>query len=1347
LLEFQVLGPFQVIKEGRPLPLGAYKQRALLALLLLERNHVVPRDRLVDALWGESPPASTTTSLHVYVSRLRRALAHVDREDGGVLVTQPPGYLLRAPADSVDGARFERLVAAGGDAIRAGKAVEAEEALARALGLWRGPALADFASEEFAQAEIARLERLRLRALEDRVEAFLLLGRHADALGELPALVERHPYEERPRAQLMLALYRSGRAAEALAVYRDFQQLLRDDLGLDPSLQLRELESGILRQDPALGPGVTFAAPAIATPADLAGSTASTEPLAGPGASRTERKTVTMLVAAVVHVADDRKDPEDVRARLEPFHRCFRQAVQRYGGTIEVVSGDAASAAFGAPTTHEDDPERAVRAAIRLRDWAVEDGRVRVRIGLDTGDAIVALDTRPRPGEAITTGEVVSVAMRAQTAAPTNGILVGERAYQLTEQVIDYREAEPIEPTRRVWEALRTRARLGVGVVDHAEAPLVGRERELALIESTLARVRETRSPQLVTLMGVPGIGKSRLVYELRQAVDKDPSVIITWRQGNSLPYGDGVSFWALAEIVKAQAGILETDADAAAEEKLSRAVHAISDEEAEWVTRHLRPLVGLGSDRELAAERRSEAFAAWRRFFEALADRRPLVLLFEDLQWADDGLLDFVDALVEWATGVPLLVMATARPELLERRPDWAGGKANAVTLSLSPLSDEETGRLLAHLLEQTVLPAETRSTLLINAGGNPLYAEQYVRMLSERGQLEELPLPETVHSIIAARLDALSPAEKSLLQSTAVFTNVFWSGAAAAVEGLDDSIAAAHLNALERKQVVQRARRSSVAGQSEYAFSHVLLRDVAYGQLPRAARAEKHERAAAWIESLGRPEDHAESTAHHYLAALEYTRAVGGNVGPFEERARVALRRAGERALALNAYTAAARFFGGALELSPADDERPTLLFCYGKALSRSASPDEGILVQARDSMLAAGDAERAAECQVIIGELLWRRGERERAFANLDQAIAMVERRPASYAKAYALSILSRFRSAADDPRPALEIARAAMAIAEELGLDDLRADALNTIGVTRVTTGDRGGLRDLERSIAIAEAANSPQSIRGYFNLGGMLANLGDLRRAAELHAKGDRLAERFGDAAYTEWFEAERVYQHYWSGEWDAAISLAEQLIARAEHGASRRPELDGCLVRGWIALARGDLAGAMAYTDRAGDFSRAAGDPQNLYPALALRARTLVAAGRRTEAAACADELLRLLGERPSLPSFWVLDLAIVLLALGRGSELGEVGARTPSTRWLEAARAYVEGEPGRAASICAEIGALSEEAYARLEAATVALVAGRRSDAEAELGRALDFYRRVRADAYCRRADELLAA
>jgi ATP/maltotriose-dependent transcriptional regulator MalT len=311
-----------------------------------------------------------------------------------------------------------------------------------------------------------------------------------------------------------------------------------------------------------------------------------------------------------------------------------------------------------------------------------------------------------------------------------------------------------------------------------------------------------------------------------------------------------------------------------------------------------------------------------------------------------------------------------------------------------------------------------------------------------------------------------------------------------------------------------------------------------------------------------------------------------------------------------------------------------------------------------------------------------------------------------RAPSYAKAYAFSTLAQFRIRADEADAALAAAREAMTIADELGLDEMRADALMTIGLTRTTTGDLGGLEDLERSIAIAEEANSPLAIRGYLNLGSMLANLGDLRRAAELHAQGERLAERFGDATWSVWLEIERLYEHYWRGDWDAALELADQLRARAERGDSRRLEIDPRLVRGWIALAGGDEALALADADRALALAREAGDPQNLYPALALRARTLAATGRQADAEEHADELLRLMREQPSLPSFWVTDLAIVLADLGRGEELEDAARDLQPTRWLDAARAYVAGRTADAADLYAEIAASPEEAYARLRTA-----------------------------------------
>ena len=501
-------------------------------------------------------------------------------------------------------------------------------------------------------------------------------------------------------------------------------------------------------------------------------------------------------------------------------------------------------------------------------------------------------------------GDVVNTTARLQTAAPVNGILVGEATRRATAGVISYRRASPVmakgkaEPVP-AWEAVEARSRFGIDLPTTSRAPLVGRLHESRVLGEALERVQREHSPQLVTLVGVPGIGKSRLVAELFQRVDNDPSQVVTWRQGRSLPYGDGVTFWALAEMVKAQAGILETDREEDAEEKLREAVASLIADpgDAQWISGHLRPLAGVSTASAPAGDRREEAFTAWRRFFEALAEQNPLVLVFEDLHWADDNLLDFVEHLVDWAGAVPMLVVCSTRPVLLERRPGWAGATRNATKLSLAPLSDDETSKLISNLSDRPVMPLETQQALLARAGGNPLYAEQYVRILSERSHAEELPLPETVQGIIAARLDALSPEEKALLQDASVLGKVFWLGAV--TSGLDRRTAEIRLHALERKDFVQRARRSSVADEAEYSFLHVLVRDVAYGQIPRAGRGEKHRRAAEWIASLGRPEDHAEMLAHHYTNALELRRATGQPIeAPFAARALESLRDAGERA-----------------------------------------------------------------------------------------------------------------------------------------------------------------------------------------------------------------------------------------------------------------------------------------------------------------------------------------------------------------------------------------------------------------------------------------------------------------
>ncbi len=548
-------------------------------------------------------------------------------------------------------------------------------------------------------------------------------------------------------------------------------------------------------------------------------------------------------------------DPEDVEAILRPYHERLRDELERRGGTVEKFIGDAVMAVFGAPVSHEDDPERAVRAAIAIRDWARESDGLQVRIGVNTGEALVNLDARAAAGEGMVAGDVVNTAARLQSAAPTNGILVGEHAYNATKHVVEYRAAEGVEAKGKaepvhVWEAVQARSRFGVDVRQWSRAPLVGRERERTLLVETLKRVRSGRSPQLVTLVGVPGIGKSRLVYELFQSIERGDE-LIAWRQGRSLPYGEGVPFWAFAELTKAHAGILEDDAPDAAVGKLEAAVESIIPEaERDWVAGQLRPLVGLEADGDTGADRRTESFAAWRRFVEGVAEQRPLVLVFDDLHWADEGLLDFIDHLVEWAVGVPLLVVCTARPELFERRPGWGGGKLNALTLALSPLEEADAARLIASVLEQAVLPAATQRALLDRAGGNPLYAEQYARLYVERGPGADLPLPESVHGLIAARVDALPLAEKALLQDAAVMGKIFWSGALGGNGALPE-----RLHSLERKDFIRRERQSSVAGELEYAFRHVLVRDVAYGQIPgRSGRRSTAPQPSGSRRSAGR-------------------------------------------------------------------------------------------------------------------------------------------------------------------------------------------------------------------------------------------------------------------------------------------------------------------------------------------------------------------------------------------------------------------------------------------------------------------------------------------------------------
>jgi class 3 adenylate cyclase/tetratricopeptide (TPR) repeat protein len=1062
-------------------------------------------------------------------------------------------------------------------------------------------------------------------------------------------------------------------------------------------------------------------------------------------AARTERKILTVLFADLVGFTSraEQLDPEDVQAVLAPYHERLRYELERWGGTVEKFIGDAVMALFGAPVAGESDPERAVRAALAIRDWITEVGTLQVRIGVNTGEALVNLGARPEAGEGMAAGDVVNTAARLQTAAPTNGILVGETTYRATAETIEYREHPPVdakgkdEPVQ-VWEVVQARARFGVDLAPEVRTPLVGRDRELEQLVGTLERARQQRSPELVTIAGVPGIGKSRLVGELFRSIERSGKLTY-WRQGRSLPYGDGVSYWALAEMVKAQAGILETDKDADVEAKLTRTVEQLIDDDADWVLSHLRPLVGQVSE---ASGSQEEAFAAWRRFFEALAERHALVLVFEDIQWADEGLLDFIEHLADWVRDMPMLILCTARLELLERRPAWGGGKLNAATVALAPLSDDETSRLISALSERPLLEAETQSVLLDRAGGNPLYAEQYVRMLSERETAEDLPLPESVQGIIAARLDSLPPEEKALLQDAAVIGKVFWLGAFGATEQ--------QLQGLRQKELVQRARRSSVEGETEFSFKHLLVRDVAYGQIPRAERAQKHVRTAEWIQSFGRPEDHAEMVVHHYVNALELTRAAGQDVDELDVRTLAALREAGDRAAALQALDQAERYYADALGLLAGDDpERFELLFRRGRVSFLRTGEASEDLFQAREGFRAAGDRERAAQAALLLAEAAWYQGRSDPVLEHLDDARSLVAGMPPSRVQAQVLVEFSRYEMLADRNESAIETGREGLRMAEELGLDVFRANALNNIGSARVHSGDPEGIHDVEESLAVAERSKDiPELIRAYNNLGVMHLVLGEAKEAETGILESHRLALHYGHHGFARWSEGGPVLAvKYQRGDWDGLLAGADAFLA------DETPSYQAGGAFGWrglVRVAHGDLEGAQSDAERSLEVARPAKDPQVVLSVFGIAAVTFLSAGNQTRAGETLDEILAEVRRLPQIGfgAVWAHGWAWVAWVLGRTEELLAALEDEPlQTPWVESARAIAVGDFRRGADILAGIGRPAFEMFYRLRAAEVLAAEGRRAEADEQLRPALAFYRGVGATRYVREGEALLAA
>ena len=1056
---------------------------------------------------------------------------------------------------------------------------------------------------------------------------------------------------------------------------------------------------------------------------------------------RQERKVVTVLFCDLVGFTAraEELDPEDVAALLGPYHAQLKEELERYGGTVEKFIGDAVMALFGAPISHEDDPERAVRAALAIRSFAVEDG-LELRIGVATGEALVTLDARPDAGETMATGDVVNTAARLQAAAPVNGILVSEKTFSATRDTIAFREREPVVVKGKagpvaIWEATSARTEL-VDERTHA-APLVGRIRELDLLSGVLERTCAERQSQLVTIVGVPGIGKSRLVRELSAA---PVSMDVRWLHGRCLPYGDGVTFHALAEIVKAQLQVRESDPAEVVEAKLG---DVVTDE---WAKRHFRSLLGLEARQASGGDREEEAFAAWRSFLEAAAGDAPLVVVFDDLHWADDLLLDFVDHLVDWASGVGMLVVCATRPELLERRPAWGGGKTNSTIVSLAALSDEETAKLVGGLLGRPIMSADVQEALLARAGGNPLYAEQFVRLVEDDHDLRELP--DTVQGLIAARLDVLAHEQKALIQDASVIGRSFWLDALVATSGVDARAAEGVLHALERKGFVRRERASTIAGQTEYAFQHVLLADVAYGQIPRAQRSDKHRLAAEWISLVGRPEDTAELRAHHYGEALTLARAARLDTGALEEPARRAFRDAGDRAFDLSAYVPAARLYEQALQLWPASDvDRAEVLLRRARSVNTGIDDSRfDLFEEARDALLACGRLEEAAEAESLGAVGLRVAGRGVDALERVRAAVRLLDGLPSSRAKTYVEANCARLLSVlAFEHEDALVMAQEALSAARELSLPDLEAHCLNTIGVARMGLWDVEGVSDLEESLRIGLEHCSPFEVaRIYNNLDAGYINAGLVAEADATSRARLEMAQRLGLPTHE--LELGVAGSDFFSGRWEAARDRIETLRAS---GATLSQYADGVMAE--IQLARDDVPGAAAACDHALEVTRAAqwdiDNALTLRSLLGMRARIALAEGRDDAARALGAELLAIdldPGQTYPVELVW---LALVLVEIG-WQDRASAAVRIDAERllpWHEAAMAIADGRLVEAADQLDSRGAVTMAADARMQASRGLVADGRRAEADEQLGKALAFYRSVGATRNIREAEALL--
>ncbi|MFL5910349.1 MAG: AAA family ATPase [Gaiellaceae bacterium] len=1009
-----------------------------------------------------------------------------------------------------------------------------------------------------------------------------------------------------------------------------------------------------------------------------------------------ERRLVSVLFADLVGFTalSETRDSEEVRELLSRYFDICRRIISVYGGTVEKFIGDAVMAVWGAPAATEDDAERAVRAALDLVTAVSALGdevgatELRARAGVLTGEAAVTLGAA---GEGMVAGDLVNTASRIQSAAQPGTVYVGDATRRATDETVVYEDAGTFELKGKegltpLWRALRVVSGLRGSLKSQGlEAPFVGRARELQMIKDLFHASAEEGKARLLSVTGIAGIGKSRLAWEFYKYFDGIAETIF-WHRGRCLPYGEGVTYWALADMVRMRCRITEDESPDEGLSKLRSTLdeHLLDAEERSFVEPRLAHLLGYA---EHPGSEKQDLFAAWRIFFERLTATHPTVLAFEDLQWADESLLDFVEYLLDWSRDHPLFVVTIARPELLERRQTWGAGRRNFTSMFLEPLPDAVMEELLSGLVPG--LPQDLRNRILERAEGVPLYAVETVRMLLDRGalvqdgptyrptgEIESLEVPETLHALIAARLDGLPAEERRLLQDGAVLGKTFTREALVAVGGsngphLDDAFAA-----LVRKEIlgVQADPRSPEHGQ--YGFLQDLVRHVAYETLGKRDRRARHLAAAEHLLSSGDEEELSEVVASHYVAAYESLPDAEDAV-EIKALARESLVHAGRHAASLAAASEARRYFTQAADLADDLHDRAELLAVAGEWASSAGDPVRAgrLLTEAIESFESLGDTHAAARTSVLLGQAQLFSDQRAEALERLERAFDVISKDEPDEALAQLAAQLSRAYWFSGDLERATERAELALDIAEAHHYWKPLVQALRARGAVAISRGQEETAIALQkRGLELALEHNFIEDVTNfYFILSDGCFRHDRYRGALEYLEQSLALARKMGNRPWEWSVLAEQTYPQWLLGRWDEVVETAagfgqEQVNAGGVVLSLLQAGAD-------VHIQRGDLDEARALYDLFGRLEGTA-DVQERGAYAAVTAGLRRAEGRLEEALAAGETALSVagvFGPRFQGVKHGIVDALEAALALGQTKKVEElyafVDGMTPAQR------------------------------------------------------------------------------